>query len=332
MRPRVLGVPGRAWLAAFAASVTLVSGGCTRPLFPDTLPPSVGLSNDSTDAAVVGKPVGFVVTAATPVNVANVFITSVHMDFGDGLVADLAGLDVSSGVVKGNVSHPYSAPGFYTATVTVTDTSRNEGKASLRVYVNDLPKPAAPTVGLTTSTSPVLAGSPVSFTVTSSIPGSPTNNFIQRVHLDFGDGFSVDLGGASTSTVIHTYSTAGSYLVTALAIDTNGTVVQASMLLAVTNPAKPAPPSVGFTSTVVNPTPVGAVVTFTVTVTFPGNPANVFIRSIHVDFGDGQSAELGAQPGSVSHAYGSPGTYTAVATVTDTSGNDARASLTVIVK
>ena len=108
--------------------------------------------------------------------------------------------------------------------------------------------------------------------------------------------------------------------------------VAKSTVRVVITPAKPAPPSVGFTSTVVNPTPVGTVVTFTVTVSFPGNPANVFIRSIHVDFGDGQSAELGATPGSVTHAYGAPGTYNATVTVTDTSGNDVRASLTVVVK
>jgi PKD repeat protein len=328
-------VSGRAWLAALAASLTLVLGGCTRPFFPDTLPPSVGLSNNSTDAALVGKPVGFVVTASTPANVANVFITDIRIDFGDGLVASLGGFKADAGVVTGNVSHPYSSPGLYTATVTVTDTSGNEGKASLRVYVNDLAKPAAPSVGLTsTATNPTLVGAVVSFTVTASIPGSPAGTFIQNVHVDFGDGFGADLGGAASTTATHVYSTAGTFMVTATATDTNGSQSRASMLIVVTSPAQPAAPSVGLFTVPTNPVAVGQAVTFTVTAAIPGNPANVFLKSIHVDFGDGQSVDVGTTPpnSGIQHAYAAAGTYNAVATATDTSGNNGTASATIIVK
>jgi PKD repeat protein len=78
---------------------------------------------------------------------------------------------------------------------------------------------------------------------------------------------------------------------------------------------------------------VGTVVTFTVTASIPGNPANDFIQSIRLDFGDGQSADLGATaPGGVLHSYAAAGTYAPSATATDTNGSVARASLTIVVK
>jgi hypothetical protein len=61
----------------------------------------------------------------------------------------------------------------------------------------------------------------------------------------------------------------------------------------------------------------GTPITFTVT---PGTGANV--QNVRVDFGDGSSQSLGAIAGATttSHAYNSPGSYTATATATDATG------------
>src|SRR6185295_17061134 len=145
-------------------------------------------------------------------NVANVFISSIRIDFGDGVHADL-------GSTPGTVTHPFLA-GVYTVTATATDTVGNQARATLPVFVAAGPKPAAPSIGLTTSTTlPTTIGTVVSFNVIASIPGSAAGTFIQNIHIDFGDGFSFDLGGTS-ATVTHTYSAAGTFTVTAMALAT----------------------------------------------------------------------------------------------------------------
>jgi PKD repeat protein len=60
--------------------------------------------------------------------------------------------------------------------------------------------------------------------------------------------------------------------------------------------------------------------TFNVTVAATGGSA---IRSVRVNWGDGDAQDLGAVTGNavVSHVYTSPGTYSVTATATDASGN-----------
>ena len=325
MRPRLPRVSRGAALLAFATLVGTVTGACSGALLPPSDSPSVGLTSSATSAIAVGTAVTFTVTASSPGNPANVFLKNIRLDFGDGQSADL-------GASPGAVPHLYSAAGTFTASATATDTSGNQGKASLTIVVNAPSKPT-PSVGLSsTATNPTSAGTVVTFTVTASIPGSPANDFIQSIHLDFGDGQSADLGG-TPGAVPHLYSVGGTFTASATATDTNGSQGKASLTIVVSAPSRPAP-SVGLTSNATNPTPVGTVVTFTVTASIPGNPANDFIQSIRLDFGDGQSTDLGAAPpgGGVPHSYAAAGTYTPSATATDTNGSVARASLTIIVK
>jgi hypothetical protein len=285
--------------------------------------PSVGLTSTATNPTPLGTVVTFTVTASIPGSLENDSIQSIHLDFGDGLSADL-------GATPGDVPHMYSTAGTFTASATATARSGSQGKASLTIVVSGTSP--MPSVGLTsTATNPTLVGTAITFTVTTSIPRSPANDFIQSIHLDFGDGQSVDLGATPPITgVPHTYAVAGTFTASAMATATSGNQGKASLTIVVKEPS----PSVGLTSTATNPTPVGTVITFTVTASIPGNPANDFIRSIHLDFGDGQSVNLGATPpsGGVPHAYAAAGTFTANATATDTNGNDAKASLTIIVR
>ena len=324
MRPRLPEAVRRAALFAFSVFVATATCACEGTLFPTGGSPSVGLSTTSTDPAVVGTPITFNVTASFPGNPANVFIKSIRVDFGDGQSAQL-------GATPGTVSYAYSSAGIFTASATVIDSNGQQGKASLTFSVGGLSRPPAPSVGFTSSAAnPTPVGTAITFTVTASIPGSPANVFIQSIHVDFGDGQAAELGG-TPGTVLHTYAVAGTFAASVTAIDTIGSQGRASLTIVVSGPAKPPTPSVGLTSTALNPTPVGTLVTFTVTASIPGNAANVFIQSIHIDFGDGQSADLGT-PGAVSHGYSAAGTFTAIVTVTDTNGTQARASLTVVVK
>jgi hypothetical protein len=73
-------------------------------------------------------------------------------------------------------------------------------------------------------------------------------------------------------------------------------------------------------------TNAGVPVTFTVTPTAGANISNV-----HVDFGDGRSADLGAigTAATASHPYNTTGTFTATATAKDSTGDSGSLSTTV---
>lgn len=104
---------------------------------------------------------------------------------------------------------------------------------------------------------------------------------------------------------------------------TSGTVSTASALTVTVNPVSLS----GFSA---SPTAAGAGVPITFTVT-PATGAS--ISNVRVDFGDGQSQSLGSISAAqtVSHAYSSPGQYTATATATDTAGGAGSLSTTVII-
>ncbi len=194
---------------------------------------------------------------------------------------------------------------------------------------------STPSVGLTANApNPVKLGALVTFSVTASVPGKPANIAIQNIHLDFGDGQSAELGDVPpTNGVAHAYGSPGTFMASAIATDTLGHQAKASLAVVV---APASPPSVGLTSDAANPTAVGKAVTFQVTASVPGPQAGAttFIASVHLDFGDGQSADLGASPPSagVQHTYAAAGTYTATATATDTDHRSATASVTIVVK
>jgi hypothetical protein len=83
-----------------------------------------------------------------------------------------------------------------------------------------------------------------------------------------------------------------------------------------------------FTNSASGSTQAGSLVTFTVT---PADSAN--ITNVHVDFGDGNSTDLGAISGatSTSHAYQSAGVFTATASARDASGEVQQLTTTVSV-
>jgi adhesin/invasin len=75
---------------------------------------------------------------------------------------------------------------------------------------------------------------------------------------------------------------------------------------------------------------VGLPVTFTVT-SAAGATAGSPIRSVTVNFGDGESSSVGAGSASVTHVYRSTGTYTVTATATDITGSVATAQTSILI-
>jgi Bacterial Ig-like domain (group 1)/PKD domain len=137
--------------------------------------------------------------------------------------------------------------------------------------------------------------------------------------------FSTDKGAVSPSTVstdangnaAATLTTSGTSKVTATAGTVSGTTTVNVSVRGLS----------GFQATP-SATTAGTPVSFSVTPTTGANLSNV-----HVDYGDGDSQNLGSISvvTTVSHAYGASGTYTATATATDAGGDAGSLSTTVIV-
>jgi hypothetical protein len=174
----------------------------------------------------------------------------------------------------------------------------------------------APTITITGPATAPVTDTPVSFTVAAQATAPAT---VRSVTVDFGDGVTQTFG--STTSVAHTYRTAGTFTVTATVEDTNGgrgtgstvVVVQGSAFLVILA----ATPSTAAT---------GAVVTFTATVT--QNPGNVPVQSASFAFGDG-NAHNDVQGLTTSTIYGAPGNYLATVTVRFANGRTAQNSAAV---
>jgi hypothetical protein len=196
-----------------SGSVTVVvTNAPSLVITPPTTPPSVGLPAAFT----------FAVTAATSNGSA---VRDLTVDWGDGQSQSL-------GAVTGNavVSHVYNRTGTFNVAGTVTDAAGNRQTVSTAVSVIS---PPTPTVIVTPSPQSAPGGSTITFTIDIRAPSGIS---IQNVTIDWGDGQTQTLGGASgTITLTHTYA-AGvhTYPVTVTVTDSTGTRTSGSTIVSIT--------------------------------------------------------------------------------------------------
>ena len=199
------------------------------------------------------------------------------------------------------------------------------GQASGTVTVGVL---SSPGLSITPPTTPPGAGLPASFSFVVT-PATTNGSFVRNVHVDWGDGSSQDLGAITgTAIVVHVYTRAGSYVVSATLTDSAGNSVNVQTSVTVI----PVPrPTINIQAT---PGAVGTfTATFTITITAP---AGIGIQDVTMLFGDGQSQDFGgASSGTItgiSHTYAAPGgRFTVTVNVTDTTGQLTAATVVVIV-
>jgi adhesin/invasin len=209
-------------------------------------------------------------------------------------------------------------------------TDNNSGTPTITAYsggasaTNSTIKIGAATVKtVTLSAQPSTLGSSGGTTTVTAIvindQGSPVSGVPVTFTTDNGSlspaTATTDSNGNATTTLTTTK--------TAKVTATSGSVATASALSVTVNAFALA----GFTASP-TATSSGVPVTFTVT------PATgVGISNVRVDFGDGKSQSVGsiAAAQTVSHAYSSPGQYTATATATDTAGGTGSLSTSVII-
>jgi PKD domain/Bacterial Ig-like domain (group 1) len=186
------------------ASGTVTVGVIAAPtlvITPPTTPPSAGLP----------ATFSFVVTAGTTNGSA---VRDLSVNWGDGSgIQDL-------GAVTGTAAatHVFRAAGTYVVTGTVIDASGNRSSVSTSVTVIPVPRP---TIIITPSPVPGKAGAQTTLQIQVTLANGIS---VQDLRIDFGDGQSADLGGASSASVPHVYTAAGTYTVTVTVIDTTGQV------------------------------------------------------------------------------------------------------------
>jgi adhesin/invasin len=195
------------------------SGGSTTatPASTATVVINVNVTATITVGAVVPATpsVGQTVSIPLTFSTTGTPITSLRVDWGDGQVTPYNG-------APNLITHRYLISGSFVILITGTDALGDTVTANAAVQVIN----GQPSVGIVANPDniPTTGSTPVAFTVSASIPGTPTGVAIQSIHVDFGDGNSADLG-ASASTVTHTYVPAGRtqpYIVTATVTTTNG--------------------------------------------------------------------------------------------------------------
>lgn len=119
------------------------------------------------------------------------------------------------------VTHTYTAQGTYAATATVRDASGSYGEASTLVAVTGS---VATPLQLRLGPTPQVGGAPLSLSLSSSVEGGSAP--YGAIAWSFGDG-----GTGSGSMVAHTYTTAGTYTLSATVTDATGTAASVSIRL-----------------------------------------------------------------------------------------------------
>ena len=133
-------------------------------------------------------------------------------NFGDG--------SMGSGATP---SHTYTAPGQYTATLTVTDAFGNDSTASQTIFVGDTTQ--SPVAGFTAS--PSSGGTPLTVSFNAAASTDPDGSIVSYAW-SFGDG-----GTGSGSTALHTYSSQGTYTATLTVTDDSGLTSTSSQTIVV---------------------------------------------------------------------------------------------------
>jgi PKD repeat protein len=192
--PTTGSTPGQA-----SGTVTVgIAASPTLTITPPATAPSAGLP----------ATFSFVVTAAAANGTA---VRNVTVNWGDGATQDL-------GAVSGaaSVTHVFRAAGTYVISGTVLDAAGNSTSVSTSVTVIPVPRP---TIIITPSPVPGKVNTLTTLQITVTLPAGIS---VQDLLISFGDGQTADLGGATSASVPHVYTTTGTFTVTVTVLDTTG--------------------------------------------------------------------------------------------------------------
>lgn len=198
-----------------------------------------------------------------------------------------------------STTHTYNSAGSYQASVTLTDSTGRVGKASTYVNVTGgVTKPLA--VYVTTNVSGGTA--PLTISAQASISGG--TGAYPTISWNLGDGTTQ----SGSSTVVHTYTSAGTYDITVTVTDSSGSTAKNGTTVTVSGAL-----ALGIT-VALNSTEGDAPFNETASASVFGGSSH--FNAVTWDWGDG-STSTGT---TVNHTYTTPGSYTITAKVTDSKG------------
>lgn len=204
--------------------------------------------------------------------------------------------------------------GNYLVFVKATGKPSLTNKMSAGVQVTIANQPPVALLNVT----PLSGAAPLNVTA-STVGSSDVDGSIAGTTINFGDGSAI----VSAVSASHSYTTAGTFTVTATVTDNLGATASQTAIVNVTSAANK-PPVAALTLT---PSTGYAPVNVTASTAGSTDPDGVVASSI-INWGDGTSSS-GL---SASHAYATAGTYTVTATVTDNLGATASTSGTIAVQ
>jgi parallel beta-helix repeat protein len=232
-------------------------------------------------------------------------------DFGDGTVLPAQ--------TAPTATHEYQSQGTFSATVTVTSASGLTSVASTTVTATKAPSVQPPAASL--NVAPTSGTAPLPVTADATASSDPQGQNLTYA-FDFGDGTTVPAQASPTAT--HTYTTAGSYLVTLTVRNVSGLSDTAATTVAVSDPPPIQTPVARLT---LNPTSGTTPLPVTADASASSDPQGQSL-TYAFDFGDGTTAAAQASP-TATHTYTTTGTFTTTVTVTNTSGRTSTAQQTV---
>src|SRR5262245_3851792 len=146
-------------------------------------------------------------------------LNSITLNWGDGSPT----ITVAQGPIS--ETHTYSGAGQFRVSLTGLDATNNQSEEHVDVTVSAPPPPnQAPTCSLTVEPS---SGQPP-LTVVANANCQDADNNITSVRITWGDGSPPTEGSSPNLAAQHTYSSAGSFTVTATATDSGGLTGSAS--------------------------------------------------------------------------------------------------------
>ena len=237
---------------------------------------------------------------------------SVLFSANSGTLSSTSALSDGAGVAKVTLTT--------SQTTTVIATANSGARGEVQVVVS-----TAPIVTIDVSPASPVAGTPVAITIAPQGGGSgnASPRQISTVVVDFGDGSSQTLTNITGSSgLTHTYQRAGGYTISARATDVTGNTGLSSKAIVVQ------PVIVGAT---VSATPQSGNAPFNGVITVGATSAAGAppVQSVRA-FINGEQVFSGSSGGTFAYRFASPGTYTINVIVTDTAGNEGRASTIVI--
>jgi hypothetical protein len=212
----VLAATVTATAAGTTGSGTTTTSGLSQTVAVSVNPRTTVTVAGPSTALTVSAPATITITLASTGTSGSAVVTAMHIDFGDGLGANLSPGTTST-------VHFYSSQGVFTATVTVTDATGGQSSGSAALAVGALSASA------TTVPTSIAHGTSATFVVTP----SNTAAFIDHYEWNFGDGSATAVQSTSSGTNSHVYTTAGSYTIVVTVVPLAGNAISVPIAIVV---------------------------------------------------------------------------------------------------